>query len=145
MFSDKHSQETALASLKNTLDAGVSQADLARLANSEEALVRATVAAHPHTSVLALLRLADDEAATVRAGVARNPRPDVPEDIHERLAADPRPEVKLALAGNPAISRAVLDRLARSRDRDVAFVARSRVAEQGGARGLIAKMSIPRG
>ncbi|WNM25081.1 hypothetical protein RN607_03010 [Demequina capsici] len=145
MFSDGYTQETALARVRQMLDDGVSDAELSRLSVHEEALVRAAVAAHPGTSVLALLRLASDEATTVRAGVARNPRPDMPEDIHEQLAQDKRVEVRMALAGNPSLGREVLGKLSRSRDKDVALVARRRIAAEGGARGMLARLSMPRG
>ncbi len=145
MFSSKHTQETALASLRQALDSGLGGNELAKLASSPEALVRATVAAHPGTSLLSLLRLAEDESASVRAAVARNPRQAMPEDLHERLAEDKHAEVRLALAGNPSVPRSILVKLARGRDKDVQLVARTRLAEEGGARGLLAKLSIPRG
>ncbi|WP_084125685.1 hypothetical protein [Demequina sp. NBRC 110054] len=143
MFSDGHMQQTALARLRQVIEEGGDETDLARLANSEEALVRAAVAEHPLTSILALLRLAEDEAISVRAAVARNRREDIPEDLHERLASDAHVEVRMALASNPTIPQRVLDRLARSRDKDVAQIARRRVAEQGGAKGMLARMALP--
>ncbi len=133
MFSDGYTRQTALASAEKALDPNLTDHDLAQLAHSEEAMVRAAVAERINTPLTTLVRLATDVAPAVRAGVARNQRVDIPIEIREDLAKDKSSEVVFALIANPVLPSAILGKLARSRQRDYATAARKRLSESGGA------------
>jgi len=132
MFSDSHQTQTALNSAQRALDPNLTDNELAQLARSDEAKVRAAVAERPATPLTTLLKLAADVAPTVRAGVARNPRVDIPIELREDLAKDKSTEVVFALIQNPAVPDSLVGKLARSRQRDVAAAARKRLQEGGG-------------
>lgn len=133
MFSDGYTRQTALASAQKALDPNLTDHDLAQLAHSEEAMVRAAVAERINTPLTTLVRLATDVSPAVRAGVARNQRVDIPIELREDLSKDKSPEVVFALVANPVLPPALLGKLARSRQRDVAMAARKRLSESGGA------------
>ena len=143
MFSSNYSRQTALASL-NDLDAQMSDHELAALARSEEAMIRAAVAERPGTPLTTLLKLCRDESATVRAGLARNPRPDMLPQIHEDLAADKVVEVVFALISNPAVPDALIAKLGRQFHKEYSPAARERLASKGGAAGLLGRVGIAR-
>jgi len=133
MFSENYQPRTALESAKKALDPNLTDHELAQLAFSEEAMVRAAVAERPNTPLTTLLRLAADVAPAVRAGVARNQRVDIPIELREDLAKDKSLEVVFALISNPAVPGSLIGKLARSRNRDIAMAARKRLQESGGA------------
>ncbi|MFE5504129.1 hypothetical protein ACFQ73_16320 [Amycolatopsis japonica] len=75
-------------------------------------------AADPTTPSDEVLALLDHDSALVRWTLAG--RPDLPGEIHERLAADPIPGVRADLAANPAVvSEPILRGLANDEDADV--------------------------
>ena len=133
MFSDNYQQQTAIGSANRALDASLTDNDLAQLARSDEAKVRAAVAERIDTPLTTLVRLASDVAPTVRAGVARNQRVDLPIELREDLSRDKSHEVVVALIHNPATPTSIVGKLARSRNREIATVARNRLSEGGGA------------
>lgn len=133
MFSDSYQPQTALQSAQKALDPNLSDHELAQLAYSEEAKVRAAVAERTNTPLTTLVRLATDVAPAVRAGVARNQRVDIPIELREDLAKDKSPEVVFALIANPAVPAALIGKLARGRNKEIAAAARKRLAESGGA------------
>lgn len=133
MFSENHEQRTALQSAQKVLADNLTDHELARLASSEEAKIRAAVAERANTPMTTIIRLAADIAPAVRAGVARNPRVDLPLEIREDLSKDKSPEVVYALIANPATPNSVLGKLARGRNRDYALAAKERLQAGGGA------------
>lgn len=133
MFSDSYTPNTALQSAQKALDPNLTDHELAQLAYSEEAKVRAAVAERPNTPLTTLVRLATDVAPAVRAGVARNQRVDIPIELREDLAKDKSIEVVYALIANPAVPMSLVGKLARSRNREIAVAARQRLSQSGGA------------
>lgn len=142
MFSENYSRQTALASVQKALDPNLTDHELATLARSEEAKVRAAVAERPGMPLTTLLKLAQDPSPVVRAGVARNPRVDIPEDLHRELAGDKSPEVVYALIENPQVSDAVIGKLARQIHKEYAAAARARLSSKGGASKVLGKFGI---
>lgn len=142
MFSENYSRQTALASVEKALDPNLTDAELATLARSEEAKVRAAVAQRPATPLTTLLKLASDESPTVRVGVARNQRADMPEDLHDQLAHDKVADVVYALIENPTVPDAVIGRLARQFHKEYASAARARLASKGGAAKVLGRLGI---
>ncbi|MDN4480024.1 hypothetical protein [Demequina muriae] len=142
MFSENYSRQTALASVEKALDPNLTDAELATLARSEEAKVRAAVAQRPATPLTTLLKLASDESPTVRVGVARNQRPNIPEDLHDQLAHDKVADVVYALIENPTVPDAVIGRLARQFHKEYASAARARLASKGGAAKVLGRLGI---
>jgi len=124
MFSENYSRQTALASANKALAIDLSDHELATLARSEEAKVRAAVAERPTTPLTSLLLLALDVSPAVRAGVARNPRADMPIEVRQDLAKDKSSEVVFALIDNPATPESILNKFLRSFHRDYAVAAR---------------------
>ncbi len=124
MFSENYSRQTAIASATKVLAADLTDHELATLARSEEAKVRAAVAERPTTPMTSLLLLAQDVAPAVRAGVARNPRPDLPIELRQDLAKDKSSEVVYAVIENPATPDAILNKLTRSFHREYAAAAK---------------------
>lgn len=133
MFSDHYEQRTALQSAQKVLADNLTDHELARLASSEEAKVRAAVAERANTPLTTIIRLASDVAPAVRAGVARNQRVDLPIELREDLAKDKSPEVVFALIANPATPGSILGKLARGRNREYAMAAKERLQASGGA------------
>lgn len=119
------------------LDPSLSDNDLAQLARSEEATVRAGAAAHPNTPMTIILKMARDEAPAVRAGVARNPRTDIPEDIWRELATDNAAEVVFALIANLSVPDAVVARAAKSKHKDAGGAAKARLSKSGARTGFL--------
>jgi len=120
-------------------------ADLANLARSHEAKIRAAVAEAPQTPLTTLLILASDEAPTVRAGVARNPRADLPVEVRENLARDKSIEVQFGLLKCPTLPESVLVRLGKSGARDVAAAAKQRMKTRktsGGAQPVFGQVGF---
>lgn len=132
MFSDSHQTQTAIGSAQRALDPNLTDHELAQLARSDEAKVRAAVAERPDTPLTTLVRLATDVAPTVRAGVARNQRVDIPIELREDLAKDKSLEVIFGIIANPAVPNSLIGKLARSRQREVANAARKRLSDNGG-------------
>lgn len=128
MFSENYSRQTAIASVNSVVAANLSDHELASLARSEEAKVRAAVAEREGTPLTSLILLAQDVAPAVRAGVARNPRVDLPVEIREDLSKDKSPEVVYALIDNPAVPDAIIQKLARQRHKEYSSAARDRLA-----------------
>ncbi|MDN4477635.1 hypothetical protein QQX10_07515 [Demequina sp. SYSU T00039] len=129
MFSDGNGQQTALQSAQKALAGNISDGELATLARSPEAKVRAAAAAHPGTPIITLLKLAQDVNADVRIGVASNPRQGIPVELFEDLAKDKNVDVVYALIGNPAVPDPVIARLGRQIHKEYAKHARARLAE----------------
>ena len=127
MFSENYSRQTAIASATKVLAPDLTDHELATLARSEEAKVRAAVAERPTTPLTSLLLLAQDVAPAVRAGVARNPRPDLPIELRQDLAKDKSPEVVYALIESPATPDALLSKLSHSFHRDYAGAAKQAI------------------
>lgn len=119
------------------LDPSLSDTDLAVLARSGEAKVRAGAAAHPNTPLTLLLKLATDEANSVRAGVARNPRKDIPEEVLRELANDSAADVVFALIANPSVPDSVIARVMRGKHKDAVGPAKARLAKSGTKTGLL--------
>lgn len=119
------------------LDPSLSDADLAILARSDEAKVRAGAAAHPNTPLTLILKLAVDEANSVRAGVARNPRKDIPEEVLRELANDNAADVVFALIANPSVPDSVIARVMRGKHKDAVGPAKARLAKSGAKTGLL--------
>jgi len=124
MFSENYSRQTAIASATKVLAADLTDHELATLARSEEAKVRAAVAERPNTPLTSLLLLAQDVAPAVRAGVARNSRADLPIELRQDLAKDKSSEVVYALIDNPATPDSILSKFTRSFHRDYAVAAK---------------------
>ena len=142
MFSENYSRQTALASVQQALDPHLSDHELATLARSEEAKVRAAVAERPDMPLTTLLKLAQDPSPAVRAGVARNPRVDIPLELHRELASDKSPEVVFALIENPQVPDSVIAKLARQLHKEWAGEARARLASRGGASTVLGRFGI---
>lgn len=142
MATSKHSGETALESMAKALDPDLTDGELASLARSDEAKIRAAVAARVETPLTTLLKLATDEVAGVRAGVARNQRPEIPEDLFDQLSRDKSMEVIYALIENPAVPDAVIGRLARHYHKEYSAAARARLAAKGGAAKVLGQFGI---
>ncbi len=130
MFSENYSRQTAIASATKVLAADLTDHELATLARSEEAKVRAAVAERPTTPLTSLLLLAQDVSPAVRAGVARNRRPDMPVEMRQDLAKDKSSEVVYAVIENPATPDAVLAKLTRSFHRDYAGAAKQAIYQR---------------
>src|SRR6478735_10636278 len=130
MFSENYSRQTAIASATKVLAADLTDHELATLARSEEAKVRAAVAERANTPLTSLLLLAQDIAPAVRAGVARNPRPDLPVELRQDLAKDKSPEVVYALIENVATPDSILSKFTRSFHRDYAAAAKASSARR---------------
>src|SRR6187402_930202 len=133
MFSENYSRQTALASATNLLASDLSDHELATLARSEEAKVRAAVAERPTTPLTSLLLLAQDVSPAVRAGVARNQREDLPIEMRQDLAKDKSSEVVYAVIENPATPESVLSKFLRSFHRDYAIAAKEALNERKSA------------
>lgn len=133
MFSENYSRQTAIASATKVLAADLSDHELATLARSEEAKVRAAVAERANTPLTSLLLLAQDVAPAVRAGVARNPRPDLPVEMRQDLAKDKSSEVVYALIDNPATPDSILTKFTRSFHRDYAIAAKQALSTRKSA------------
>ena len=127
------------------LDPSLSDHDLAQLARSDEAKVRAGVASHANTPMTILLQLARDEAHPVRAGLARNPRKDIPEEVLRDLAADLSPDVVLALISNDAVPDSVIARILRGKHKEAYGPAKARLAKNGTKTGLLGSLASLRG
>lgn len=127
------------------LDPSLSDNDLAQLSRSEEAAVRAGVAAHPNTPLTIILKLARDEAQSVRAGVARNPRTGIPEDVWLELAQDPSSEVVFAMLTNDSAPDAAITRIARGKHKDAVGPAKARLSKSGARTGFLGSLSALRG
>jgi hypothetical protein len=130
MFSENYSRQTAIASASKVLAADLTDHELATLARSEEAKVRAAVAERPTTPLTSLLLLAQDVSPAVRAGVARNQRPDLPIELRQDLAKDKSSEVVYAVIENPATPDSVLNRFTRSFHRDYATAAKEELIKR---------------
>jgi len=130
MFSENYARQTALGSANQALAMDLTDGELASLARSEEAKVRAAVAERANTPMTTLLLLAQDVAPAVRAGVARNPRPDLPIELRQDLAKDKSSEVVFAVIDNPATPDSVLAKLTRSFHRDYAAAAKKAIYER---------------
>jgi len=124
------------------LDPSLSDTDLAQLAKSDEAKVRAGAAAHPNTPLTLILKMAVDEAASVRAGVARNPRRDIPEEVLRELANDKAPDVVFALIANASVPDSVIARVMRGKHKDAIGPAKARLAKSGGRGGLLGALRL---
>ena len=142
MFSENYSRQTALASVEKALDPNLSDHELATLARSEEAKVRAAVAERPAMPLTTLLMLARDPSPAVRCGVARNPRADMPIDLHRDLASDKSPDVVFALIENPQVPDSVIAKIARQVHKEYAADARARLASKGGAAKILGRFGI---
>jgi len=142
MFSENYSRQTAIASVNEALDPNLTDHDLAQLAHSPEAKIRALAAEHVRTPLTTLLTLAKDESPGVRAGVARNVRADIPEELRRDLAHDTHTEVLLALIRNEAVADGIVARLARHRNNDVAAAVRARLVGRGGKARLLGAFGI---
>jgi len=123
--------------IPGALDPSLSDVDLAQLARSDEAKVRAGAAAHPNTPLTLLLRLAVDEANSVRAGVARNPRKDIPEEVFRDLANDKAADVVFALIANDSVPDSIIARVIRGKHKDAVGPAKARLAKNGVRTGLM--------
>ena len=115
------------------------------MARSDELMVRVAVGERPQTPLTSLLILAADEAPAVRAAVGRNPRADIPIEVRENLAKDKSPEVLHALIRCESMPEAVLSKLTRSFNRDVAHAAKTRLKERkrsGGASPAVGQVGL---
>jgi len=126
--------------IPEALDPSLSDNDLAQLARSDEAKVRAGVAAHPNTPMTLILKLAVDDANSVRAGVARNPRRNIPEEVFRELANDRAPEVVFALIANDAVPDTVIARVMRGKHKDAVGPAKARLAKNGTRTGFLSAL-----
>ena len=142
MSISKHSGQTALESMAKAMDPNLTDGELATLSRSEEAKIRAVVAARVETPLTTLLKLSSDEAASVRAGVARNQRPELPEDIFDQLSRDTSIEVIYALIENPAVPDSVIGRLARHYHKEYSAAARARMSAKGGTAKVLGQFGI---
>ncbi len=133
------------AALPGPLDPSLSDHDLAQLARSEQATVRAAAAAHRNTPLTVILQLARDEARVVRAGVARNPRTDIPEEILRDLATDNAVEVVFALIANDSVPDSVIARVMRGKHRDAYGPAKARLSRNGTKTGILSTFAALRG
>lgn len=129
MFSENYTRQTANASAATRVHEEISEGELAQLARSTEAKVRATVASRTATPLTSILRLLTDESPSVRAGVARNERPDMPIEIFQDLAGDKAHEVIAALISNPAVPDSIIVKLGRHRTKDYSAAARERLSK----------------
>ena len=130
MFSENYSRQTAMASANKVLAADLTDHELATLARSEEAKVRAAVAERPTTPLTSLLLLGQDVSPAVRAGVARNQRPDLPVELRQDLSKDKSPEVVYAVIENPATPDSILSKLSHSFHRDYAGAAKQAIYQR---------------
>lgn len=128
-----------------SLDPSLSDSDLAQLARSDEARVRAGAAAHPNTPLTLLIKLATDPAHSVRAGVARNPRPDMPVEVFRDLVNDPAAEVVFGLITNEAVPDSVIARVIRGKHRDAIAPAKARLQRNGSRAGVLSSIAALRG
>ncbi|WP_061963829.1 MULTISPECIES: hypothetical protein [Demequina] len=142
MFSENYSRQTANASASGAVPDEISEGELAQLARSPEAKVRATVAARTKTPLTSILRLLTDESPAVRAGVARNERHDMPVEIWEDLAGDKAHEVIAALIANPSVPDKVISKLARHRGKDYSASARQRLSASKGKSGILGMVGL---
>ncbi len=127
MYSEDYVRETtALGSVQKAMASVNGDADLAQLARSHEAKIRAAVAEAPQTPLTTLVVLASDGTPAVRAGVARNPRADMPVGLRETLAEDQSSEVLFALLRCPTLPDKILARLAKSGMKEIATGAKER-------------------
>ncbi|WP_291379965.1 hypothetical protein [Demequina sp.] len=133
------------AALPGPLDPSLSDNDLAQLARSEQATVRAAAAAHPNMPLTLILQLARDDAHVVRAGVARNPRTDIPEDILRELATDNAAEVVFALIANESVPDSVISRVMKGKHRDAYGPAKARLSKHGTKSGFLGSIASLRG
>jgi len=133
MFSENYSRQTAIASATKVLAADLTDHELATLARSEEAKVRAAVAERPTTPLTSLLLLAQDVSPAVRAGVARNQRADLPIEMRQDLSKDKSSEVVYAVIENPATPDSILSKLSHSFHRDYAGAAKQAIYERKNA------------
>ncbi|MCB2412538.1 hypothetical protein LGT39_06705 [Demequina sp. TTPB684] len=133
------------AALPGPLDPSLSDNDLAQLARSEQATVRAAAAAHPNTPLTIILQLARDEAHVVRAGVARNPRPGIPEEVLRDLATDNAAEVVFALIANDSVPDSVIARVMRGKHKDAYGPAKARLSKSGTKTGILGGLAALRG
>lgn len=129
MFSDNHGQQTALQSAQKALAGTISDGELATLARSPEAKVRAKAAAHPSMPIITLLKLAQDVNADVRIGVASNQRAGIPIELFEDLAKDKNVDVVYAIIANPAVPDSLIAKLGRQIHKEYAKHARARLAD----------------
>lgn len=129
---DNHVAQATLENTRQELGPDLTDHELATLARSYEAKVRAVVAENAATPLTSLILLAQDTAPAVRAGVARNPRADMPASIRQDLAKDRSAEVIFALIANPAVPRSIIAKLARAHHKEYAAAARRRIARTGG-------------
>lgn len=123
--------------IPGVLDPSLSDNDLAQLARSDEAKVRAGAAAHPNTPLTLILKLAADEDSSVRAGVARNPRKDIPEEVLHDLAGDKAADVVFALIANDAVPDSIIARVMRGKHKGAVGPAKARLARNGTRTGLM--------
>lgn len=150
--------------LQNVEYSGPASLSLEHQAEDSRPLVRAAVAAQPHTSLEVLKRLAEDDDAQVRAAVARNPytaaellaqladddsravrrtvaeHPNTPIEILERLAADAswtNVPVRLAVARHPHVTASILERLANSQSISVRRTVLQHPASSSSVRDII--------
>jgi flagellar motor switch protein FliG len=142
MFSENYSRQTANASAHTAVPEELTEGELAQLARSPEAKVRATVAARSATPLTSILRLLTDEAPAVRAGVARNQRADMPIEIFQDLASDKAHEVVSALISNPAVPDSIISKLARHRTKDYSAAARERLSRSKGRSGILGMVGL---
>ena len=145
MFSENYSRQTALASVEKALDPNLSDSELASLARSEEAKVRAAVAQRSTMPLTTLLKLARDESPTVRIGVARNERTDMPVELYEQLASDKVADVVFALIENPSVPDAIIAKLGRQFHKEYASAARARLASKGGSAKVLGRLGLAAG
>lgn len=142
MAIDKHSGETALESMAKAMDPDLTDGELATLARSEEAKIRAVVGSRAQTPMTTLLKLANDEVPGVRAGVAKNQRPGIPEDLFDQLSRDKSLEVVMAIIDNPTVPDSIIGRLARHYHKEYSAAARARLSAKGGAAKVLGQFGI---
>lgn len=142
MYSEDHeTATTALGSVRRAMGTVESDADLANLARSPEAKIRATVGEMVETPLTVLLKLAVDEAPAVRAAVGRNPRADLPLAVREALAADKAIEVQFGLLKCPTLPESILAKLTHASNRDVANAAKVRAKARKSSGGALPVLS----
>ncbi len=124
MFSEDYAVRTALSSAERAKDPNLTDNDLAELSRSDEVKVRAAVGERVETPLTVLVRLASDPAPAVRAAVGRNPRRDIPLEVRSQLVQDKSAEVLHALIRCETLPEEILQKLARSWNRDVALAAK---------------------
>lgn len=128
MYSEDQARgTTALERVQKAMASANGDAELATLARSHEARIRAAVAEAPQTPLTVLIILAKDRVPDVRAGVARNSRVDLPAEVRETLARDKNMDVQIGLLECPVLPETALSRLARSGYRKVSSIAKDRI------------------